>query len=128
MVKILLLANEGWENYVRMVEECGAEACVKYIPDVDTDYAVEYDGLILCGGNDIDPAYYGEEINGSVDIDAARDAAEIAVAKQFLQAEKPIFGVCRGMQLLNVLMGGTLVKHLPTVDAHRLSDKEETFQ
>ena len=127
MVKLLLLANKKWETYVRAVEECGGCAEVMYIPDVTKDYTREYDGLILCGGNDIHPAHYGEDFNGSVKVDEARDIAEIAVAKQFIQANKPIFGICRGAQLLNVLHGGTLIQHLPNVEEHRLSETEETF-
>ena len=125
--KILLLANEGREAYVRAVEEGGATAHVEYIPDKNKNYAAEYDGLILCGGNDIHPRHYGEDFHGSVDIDEARDISEMAVAKQFMQAEKPIFAICRGMQMLNILLGGTLVQHLSNVDEHRLNEKQETF-
>ena len=81
----------------------------------------------MCGGNDIHPRFFGEDFNGSVDIDEARDIAEIAVAKQFMQTNKPILGICRGMQLLNVLLGGSLIQDLPNVDEHRLSRHEETF-
>ena len=83
-MKILLLAKAEQENYIRAVEACGVHAIAKYLPDEDIDY----DGLILCGGSDIHPRYYGEEIDGSVDIDEARDRTEIAVAKKFLQTGK----------------------------------------
>ena len=127
MAKLLLLANKCKEEYVSAVEDCGGEAVVKYVPELDCDYTQEFDGLILCGGNDIHPRHYGEDFNGSVDIDEARDIAEMAVAKQFMQAEKPIFGICRGAQLLNVLLGGTLIQHLPNTDEHRLDRRTETF-
>ena len=127
MIKILLLANKCAEEYTSVVESCGAQAVVKYVPDTNVDYASEYDGLILCGGNDIHPRHYGQDFNGSVDIDEPRDLAEMAVAKQFMQAEKPIFGICRGMQMLNVLHGGTLIQDLPNVHEHRLDRRTETF-
>ena len=120
-MKILLLAKAEQENYIRAVEACGVHAIAKYLPDEDIDY----DGLILCGGSDIHPRYYGEEIDGSVDIDEARDRTEIAVAKKFLQTGKPILGICRGMQLLNVLLGGSLIQHLPQVKKHRADDHSD---
>ena len=120
-MRILLLAKSEQENYIQAVESCGAEAVAKYLPDED----INYDGLILCGGSDIHPRHYGEEINGSVEIDEDRDCTEIAVAKKFLQTGKPILGICRGMQLLNVLLGGTLIQHIPQVKEHRSEDKHE---
>lgn len=120
-MKILLLAKAEQENYIRAVEACGAKAVAKYLPDEDIDY----DGLILCGGSDIHPRYYGEGIDGSVDIDEERDRTEIAVAKKFLQTGKPILGICRGMQLLNVVLGGTLIQHLSQVKQHRADDKRD---
>ena len=120
-MKILLLAKAEQENYIHAVEACGAKGVAKYLPDEDVDY----DGLILCGGSDIHPRYYGEEINGSVDIDEERDRTEIAVVKKFLQTGKPILGICRGMQLLNVLLGGTLIQHIPQVKEHRADENYE---
>lgn len=120
MLKILLLAKAQQENYIRAVEACGAQAIAKYLPDEDIDY----DGMIFCGGSDVHPKYYGEKINGSVDIDEARDDTEIRLMKKFLQTGKPILGICRGMQLLNVALGGTLIQHLPNVEEHR-AEKED---
>lgn len=113
-MRILLTANKMKELYAAAVTACGAEAIVKYLPDDDVDY----DGLILCGGNDVSPCYYGEEVNGSVDMDGERDRTELALVKKFMETGKPIFGICRGMQLLNVALGGTLVQHLQNVEEH----------
>ncbi len=112
--KILLCANQKTQNYVDAVNGCGGEAEAFYCPEVLTDY----DGLILCGGNDIDPKYYGEEINGSVNIDSRRDTAEFAVARAFLEAEKPILGICRGSQLINILLGGSMCQHIENANEH----------
>lgn len=114
-MKILLLAKTQQENYIRAVEACGAQAEVKYLPDEN----IHYDGMIFCGGSDIHPKYYGEEINGSVEIDEERDRTEIALMKKFMQTGKPILGICRGMQLLNVVLGGTLIQDIPQVKEHR---------
>ena len=107
-MKILLTANKKKETYINAVEAVGAEAVVKYLPDD----SVDYDGLILCGGNDAQPCYYGEEINGSLDFDEERDRTEMALAQKFFQTGKPILGICRGMQLLNVALGGTLYQDI----------------
>ena len=112
--RILLSANTDMQFYVDAVEFCGGIADIKYCPE----FSDAYDGLILCGGNDIDPAYYGEDINGAVNIDARRDTAEFALAKAFVSAKKPIFGICRGAQLLNAVFGGTLYQHIKNAAQH----------
>lgn len=117
--RILLSVNKGKELYVAAVEACGGEATALYLPPLSTDY----DGLILGGGNDVHPSRYGEEVNGSVDFDEARDECEIALAKAFLAAGKPVLGICRGEQLLNVIFGGTLCQHLPCTPEHRTSEE-----
>lgn len=114
-LRLLLAANQKKELYANAVEACGAIADVKYAPDDNVDY----DGLILCGGNDINPSYYNEEINGSVNIDDTRDKAEFVLLNKFLKTGKPILGICRGFQLMNVAFGGTLIQHLEKVQAHR---------
>lgn len=110
-MKILLLANQKSENYIKAIEAFGAEA----ILNQDT---TDCDGLILCGGNDIQPSYYGENINGSYDFDIERDKREFEITKKFLETGKPILGICRGHQLLNVILGGTLIQHLPNASDH----------
>lgn len=113
--RILLSGNKNLQYYTDAVEAAGAEATAKYLPDIDTNY----DGLILCGGNDIDPKYYNEEMNGSVDIDEVRDQREFALLKAYLEAGKPILGICRGHQIINVFFGGSLCQHLPETSLHR---------
>ena len=117
--KILLSVNQGRELYEAAVDFCGAEPIAKYLPEVSAE---GYDGLVLGGGNDLHPSYYGEEINGASDFDLARDECEFALAKAFIQKGKPVFGICRGGQLLNVFFGGTLYQHLPCSDEHKHGD------
>ena len=76
------------------------------------------DGLLLTGGTDVDPARYGQAPNRETDEpDDERDEYELAMLERALDAELPVFAICRGMQLLNVALGGTLVQH---VTGHRL--------
>ena len=63
---------------------------------------------MLCGGSDIHPSYYNEEMDGSRNIDEARDKQEFALLKAFVEAGKPVLGICRGCQLINIFFGGTL--------------------
>jgi len=77
------------------------------------------DGLILAGGADIDPASYGQDAHPqTVGAVPERDAFELAVARAAIERDMPVLGICRGMQLLNVACGGTLVQHLPERFGH----------
>jgi anthranilate synthase component 2/putative glutamine amidotransferase len=77
------------------------------------------DGLVLTGGGDVDPLEYGEppdpETNG---VDGTRDASERALLAAALRADLPVLAICRGCQVLNVELGGTLHQHLPDVVGH----------
>lgn len=79
------------------------------------DYVNALDGLVLQGGNDIAPETYGElPLNPEWSGDRIRDAYEIALFEEFVAQGKPIFGICRGCQLINVALGGTLYQDIPT--------------
>lgn len=78
-----------------------------------TDIVAALDGLILQGGADIDPRAYGEEPTATVGpIDVVRDRFELDLLRGFIAAGKPVFGICRGMQLINVACGGSLHQDL----------------
>ena len=77
------------------------------------------DGLLVAGGSDIDPATYGAErdpATGETNIE--RDRFEISLARRAVERDMPVLGVCRGMQVLNIAFGGTLVQHLPDRYGH----------
>lgn len=76
------------------------------------------DGLVLSGGADIEPARYDHEPHPKTVTRPERDAFEFALLEQALAAGVPVFGVCRGMEVLNVAFGGTLAQHLPEVVGH----------
>jgi gamma-glutamyl-gamma-aminobutyrate hydrolase PuuD len=121
----------GWDevvtmaprSYVAAVQAAGALAlllppddAVAEAPDRLLD---RIDALILAGGSDVDPATYGArrhpETNSAW---PERDRFELALARRALERELPVLGICRGMQLLNVALGGTLAQHLPNVVGH----------
>ena len=97
--------------YVEAVCASGVEAVpmlVSEAPKIDGFY-----GLLLMGGTDVNPKLYGETARPEVDQpDDERDAAEWQLIDEALQRDLPILAICRGMQLLNVYRGGTLIQHL----------------
>jgi len=77
------------------------------------------DGLMLAGGADLDPASYGSEPHPqTIDTVPERDAFELAMARGAIERDMPVLGICRGMQLINVALGGTLLQHLPETVGH----------
>ncbi len=110
-------------SYSRAVQRCGAVALL-LPPDPaatsDPSLLLDHiDALILAGGSDIDPATYGAERAPETGTTwPERDAFEVALTRAALDRGMPVLGICRGMQLLNVALGGTLVQHLPDVVGH----------
>ena len=113
--KILLSGKLNIADYTNSIETAGGTVVGGYLPEPD----LSCDGLLLCGGVDVHPKYYNEEINGSVDIDDDRDTAEFALLKAFIEAGKPVLGICRGCQLINIYFGGSLHQHLFNTVLHR---------
>jgi len=74
-----------------------------------------FDGFVLSGGGDVDPALYGGHLDATVhSIDPERDAFECALIPLVLQADKPLLAICRGAQILNVALGGSLYEDIPS--------------
>lgn len=95
-------------NYEHAVRAAGGDFVTHYCPEID----LSFHGLLLTGGGDVSPGLYGQEDRGCVLIDHDRDRAELALVNAYLEAGKPILGICRGVQVLNVALGGTLVQDL----------------
>jgi putative glutamine amidotransferase len=78
------------------------------------EMVVKLDGFVFTGGGDISPDFYEAENHSSLDsIDVVRDAMELYLVKAVMRAKKPILGICRGMQVLNIALGGRLYTHIP---------------
>jgi len=110
-------------NYVQAVQRAGGMALMlppdEQIVEDPEEMLALLDGLILAGGADVDPAGYGEERDPhTVDTVPERDRFEIALARGAIERDLPLLGICRGMQLINVACGGTLIQHLPDRFGH----------
>jgi putative glutamine amidotransferase len=102
-------------GYPRLVQAAGGLAAM--LPPDDPAYAAgvvaRLDGLVIAGGPDVDPSRYGAERDPRCGPEArARDGWELALIEAALDSGTPLLGICRGMQLLNVALGGTLVQHI----------------
>jgi putative glutamine amidotransferase len=100
-------------TYVRAVHAVGGRAVLITPDDPDTDVLESLDGIVFSGGNDVDPAQWGAEAHPATKIDQPRDASELMLMKAALEMDLPILGVCRGMQVMAVVAGGSLHQHLP---------------
>ena len=103
-----------YENYRRAVEAAGGTVRFGGTPE-------GCDALLLPGGGDMEPWRYGQSNTASRGLEPERDTAELMLLERFTAAGKPVLGVCRGIQVINVFFGGTLCQDLPghsAVDGH----------
>ncbi len=111
--------EEGWfklpGEYIDAVRRAGGVPLLIAPGEGDLDRVLEsIHGLMLTGGGDLDPVLYGGKPHEMVYmVDEARDGTELELVKRVTRAELPALCICRGMQVLNVAFGGTLIEHLP---------------
>ncbi len=96
-----------WKNLYNLFGKLGPKMYFLNTSDFNVD---DYDALVLGGGGDVEPSLYGESNQGSRNVDVNEDKLQMAAIKKFVEAGKPVFGVCRGEQVLNVYFGGTLIQ------------------
>ncbi|HYL36237.1 MAG TPA: gamma-glutamyl-gamma-aminobutyrate hydrolase family protein [Bryobacteraceae bacterium] len=106
------------DPYEAALRQAGIEP-VRISPDVPRSLA-SLEGLVLTGGTDVNPTRYGQPPAPETDHpDDPRDQLETRLVQEVLATGKPLLAICRGMQLLNVVCGGTLIQHLPSSSPHR---------
>jgi putative glutamine amidotransferase len=102
------------EWYVDAVREAGGRAVLLPPDSTDADVLDRIDGLVLIGGADVGPANYGAEAHPTVDVPRVeRDAGEILLCRGARDRDLPLLGICRGMQVMAVAHGGSLIQDLP---------------
>jgi putative glutamine amidotransferase len=103
------------DDYLASVERSGARARVLEVSESPRAVIDTIDGVLLTGGGDVDPVFYGQERHPSVhDAEPGRDEFEIDLARRAMEADLPVLAICRGSQVLNVAAGGTLVQDIPS--------------
>ena len=108
--------------YIRAIKEFGGIPRKLY-SGISEDAYTDIDGLLLTGGPDIDPVHYDEERHETTDINAARDKLELSLYKWAIEKDLPVFGICRGIQIMNVAIGGSLYQDIPSQFTYRLTHK-----
>jgi putative glutamine amidotransferase len=110
------------DDYLASIERSGARPRVLEVSESPRTVLEMVDGVLLTGGGDVDPVFYGEDRHQSVeDAEPGRDEFEIDLARRAMEEDLPILAICRGAQVLNVAAGGTLVQDIPTAVTTDLS-------
>jgi putative glutamine amidotransferase len=102
------------DDYIESVKRAGGEPVVLEPGDDPAQSLDRVDGLLLSGGLDVDPALYGEAAHPSTVVDLDRDKFEVPLSRDAIARDLPVFAICRGVQVLNVAAGGTLVQDIPS--------------
>ena len=106
------------DDYVVSVERAGGRVRLLEVSQSPRSLLDQIDGLLLTGGGDIDPVLYGEARHDTVsDAEPGRDEFELDLARRAMDGDVPLLAICRGLQVLNVAAGGTLVQDIPTAVA-----------
>ena len=121
---VIGITSFRYQNYVAVNSEysdaiAGAGAIAMIVPYASSEKEAaeiidKLDGIVFTGGTDVPPGWYGEEIlNETVVLDSLRDRSDSLLARAALASGKPVLGICRGSQLLNVMLGGTMYQDIP---------------
>ncbi len=105
--------QKAFQTYVEAIEAAGGTP-VPVLPGAGADTLDRVDGLVLTGGLDVDPKEYGQDVDPAmaVEVDAERDALELPLVREAVRRDLPMLAICRGIQVLNVALGGTLTQDL----------------
>lgn len=115
-------------DYLRHVLQAGALPII--LPPLGESYVSvldRLDGLVLTGGEDVDPSHYAQPPSPELgEVDPRRDALELSLVKEAVRRGMPVLGICRGAQVLNVALGGTLIQDLPSEKPGPIAHIQET--
>lgn len=125
-MKRILIAGEPDKttNYKNAMKRLGVLTRTSlHVPDT-----VLYDGLILPGGGDIDPRLFGQLNKGTRFFDPMLDRLQMAILNAFILDKKPVLGICKGMQIINIYFGGDMIQHLENSKEHEYIGKDQLHE
>lgn len=128
MEKKVLIAGklEDVPNYVYALEHTGLEPVVSTeIPTKEGLVEEDFAALLLPGGADVDPEFFGEENHGSRTIDKELDMAQLSIMDLFVKMKKPILGICKGCQVINIYLKGNVIQDLENHVHHQAYQGKE---
>lgn len=125
-MKRILIAGEkdrtiNYESALGMLGACPVTTL--HVPSTSG-----FDGLLLPGGGDIDPRLFGQLQRGTRAFDPVLDRIQLAILRAFVSDKKPVFGICKGMQLINIFFGGDMIQDLGTADRHEYVGKDQVHE
>lgn len=109
------------ENYENILRKLG----IPYHTTLDPEAAETATHLLLPGGGDITPAFFGQSDHGSLHIDTELDILQFQALSRFVAQKKPVLGICKGLQLINVHFGGDITQHIDTADRHKWTGRDQ---
>lgn len=122
MIAGFVTPDEKYENYMDAMERLGAQPFIS----LNVDDFEEADALILPGSfQDMNPKLWGAEDECSNDINDELDSIQWELMERAVSSKKPVLGICRGMQFIDVFFGGTLIQDLPCSDSHKAAEAPE---
>lgn len=113
-------------DYLRALLEAGARRDEIVVLRPGDPIGGEFDGIVIGGGDDVDPALYGRDVlpGAGVKVDAGRDSIDFSVFEEAWHARVPALGICRGLQVMNVARGGTLIQDLPSESPSEITHRQ----
>ncbi len=113
--------SEDTKKYEKTLKRLG----VPFHTTLDPEEADQATHLLLPGGGDITPAFFGQTDHGSRNVDTELDVLQFQLLSRFTAQKKPVLGICKGLQVINVHFGGGITQHIDTADAHKWAGRDQ---
>lgn len=108
-------------NYEAALQSLG----VSYLTTLNAEEADQATHLLLPGGGDITPAFFGQQNRASHNIDTELDIMQMQALSLYIAQQKPVLGICKGIQLINIYLGGTITQHIDTAESHSWTGQDQ---